>query len=103
MAKITVYLPKSEAPKMEKISVIAPDMEVNFPSDYKIESTALLVSSKKAPSHVTVSLSISPPKTQGHSCLNLAFPTSRRMSDASFARSLFPTAPSVGTSPSRAS
>jgi hypothetical protein len=60
MARITVYLPKAEAPRMEKMFVIVPHMEVNFPPNFKTKSGILSVRSKKAPSHVTVSSPASP-------------------------------------------
>ena len=60
MARIVVYLPESAAPRMEKMFIIVPGMEVNFPSDFKIKARTLSVRSKKAPLHATVSLPISP-------------------------------------------
>ena len=60
MARIVVYLPKSAAPRMEKMFIIVPGMEVNFPSDFKIKARTLSVRSKKAALHATVSLLISP-------------------------------------------
>jgi len=64
MARATVHLPKSAAPKMEKMFVVAPDMEVNFPSDFKIKSGILSVRSKKASLHATVSSPFSLPGTR---------------------------------------
>ena len=62
MAKITVHMPKLESPKMDNMFVVVPNMEVNFPTDFKIKSTILAVKSRKAPSHVTVSSPVSLPK-----------------------------------------
>ena len=63
MARITVHLPEFETAKMKKMTVIAPDMEVNFPSGFK--SKILSVASKTAPLHVTVSSSMSPQQNVG--------------------------------------
>ena len=63
MVKVTVYLPKFEAPKLDRMDIIVPDMEVNFPSDFKIKSKFLSVTSKNAPLHATVSSPISPYQT----------------------------------------
>lgn len=54
-------MPKFEVPKMEKMFVVVPNMEVNFPADFKIKSTILAVKSQKAPSRAFVSLPVGIP------------------------------------------
>lgn len=105
MARIVVYLPNSAANKIEKMFIIVPGMEVNFPSDFKIRSRILSVRSKKAPLYATVSLYISSRQTRClcYLFLYLTSPAPHRMSNASIAISTFRTVPSVGTSQSGAS
>ena len=57
--RITVYLPKSATPKLEKMFVVVPQMEVNFPPDFKIKPKLLAVESRKVLAHVPVSSIIS--------------------------------------------
>ena len=51
-------MPKSEVPKMDKMFVVVPNMEVNFPADSKIKSRILAVESQKAPSRAFVRLPV---------------------------------------------
>ena len=61
---MTVYIPKFEVPKMDKMFVVAPNMEVNFSTDFKIKSTVLAVRSQRTPLHAFVSSPILPTKKQ---------------------------------------
>ena len=56
LARITVYIPKFEALKVENMFVITPKMEVNFPTDFVIKSRSLTVEYGNIPTYVAVSL-----------------------------------------------
>jgi len=103
-ARMTVHMPKVKAPKLDKMIVTVPNMEVNFPTDFGIKSKILAVESREAPLHVKVRFFL--PTFPQKQKKNGDYPSPRnslrthRTSNASFASSKLSMAPSRGTSPS---